>query len=297
VYPPGHKSAKLQTEPDAKGNVLGMHQWLSSHLPRLADTPLAPQECVQDAGDAIYLPPNWLHATYIVQDAIGVLVQHPSGDHLQDNGKTRVLSVSEFHYAQGTRLDDAQLPDAVSSEQQACKGAAAKVSTKCTEARLQLGMLLTYNYVKGQLSAQGNSSPQLEVEKALRGVKLLQRIKTAGPTAARARFVAGLTMAQGGSPQWKQQVEAVGGALLQHKEGIEMMLAVLDKGDYQPVCFHELFWSVVAYSYRIQGKVTRQDGRRYGKEDIMAAESGLIRAAELALTDADSEHELQVCKF
>eukprot|EP01044_Picomonas_judraskeda_P030144 COSAG03_NODE_10721_length_633_cov_0.705993_1_plen_38_part_10 len=38
-----------------------MENWLSYRYPRLKGTVLAPVECVQNAGDVVYLPSNWLH--------------------------------------------------------------------------------------------------------------------------------------------------------------------------------------------------------------------------------------------
>ena len=51
--------------------------WLPPRCQGLASGPLAPRECVQRAGDVVYVPAGWLHATNNLNDCVGVAVDHP----------------------------------------------------------------------------------------------------------------------------------------------------------------------------------------------------------------------------
>ena len=71
MYPPGHMNANMHVE-----EFIGVENWLSYRYPRLKGTVLAPVECVQNAGDVVYLPSNWLHAINNLMDSVGVTFDH-----------------------------------------------------------------------------------------------------------------------------------------------------------------------------------------------------------------------------
>ena len=53
LYPPEWRSSLLGVDPDQAVDGLG---WFRSRYPILADTPMAPMECVTGVGDVFYFP-------------------------------------------------------------------------------------------------------------------------------------------------------------------------------------------------------------------------------------------------
>jgi hypothetical protein len=77
LFPPTWKSPRLGIgDPDTK-TPLGLRRWLKEYHPKLAGGALAPLECAQTAGDVVYVPANWIHATNNLNDCVGVAVDHP----------------------------------------------------------------------------------------------------------------------------------------------------------------------------------------------------------------------------
>ena len=49
-----------------------MRKWLAQEKPSL---PLAPLECVQEAGEVIFIPAGWHHATLNLDTSVGMALE------------------------------------------------------------------------------------------------------------------------------------------------------------------------------------------------------------------------------
>jgi len=78
IYPPH------QVPSDGFNPLENLHDWREQVLPRLTSSDLAPYEVVQEAGQAVYVPEGWYHATQTLS-AESVSVRFTPAD--EENGK------------------------------------------------------------------------------------------------------------------------------------------------------------------------------------------------------------------
>eukprot|EP01046_Picozoa_sp_COSAG06_P051000 COSAG06_NODE_8220_length_2233_cov_1.620431_1_plen_300_part_00 len=233
---------------------VGVTKWLAHRYPKVKETPLAPVECVQHAGDVVYLPAQWLHAIVNLQDSIGITV-----DHLQ---ASETVPIERYHYRVQTVLDDTQLAKSLEAEQREC---GLDSLPSCLDARFKSGLLLTYRYAKAQQrNGWVEKSWAADAERGAAMLTTLAQTKALDGVRARAAFVLGVTLCVNKSSR---------------EQGFNMLLHAIDSGTYQPEGFMELSWLIWALNFRAQ---------RASAAVANTAETQLITFAEQLLADPES---------
>jgi hypothetical protein len=282
LHPPEWKASVLGLDPDLGLDGVG---YFKRFYPTVEGTPMAPIETVTVAGDVLYFPGSWHHATLNVQDTVGVFHTHAPPEWLA----THPVPPSDFHWraAPGDVLDASALPSEADRRRQ-CPGMVlvptADDYTKlaCLQVEVQVAVALLADYVWCASTAGGPARPdELEpaaVEDGATGIATLKRLlrdkaslrlleagDAAGATAlsygpsadlrqavlARAAFVLGMSL-QGEGPH------------REGKEGIRMALSGL-RGGYSPVGFKEHLSAVET----IRQSTVADDGERALREQAI----------------------------
>lgn len=143
VYPPGWRHAALKLEQTA----LDGESWLREIYPKVANTSAAPFGCVTEAGDLLYVPPDWLHATVNLEPTIGVAVN-------LDN-KDEPLAIQEplqFHFDFNPRPSLERIEPELRQHHTASCGSVVEMpqTEECITASIELGLCLASEEVYGQ---------------------------------------------------------------------------------------------------------------------------------------------------
>ena len=169
-FPPAWCSGVLGVMHDASLDGAG---WLRTFGEVLEGTETAPIECETAAGDVMYVPASWHHATINTMDTIGVFRNHEP----QHFGQA--VSLDAFHWRSGPEevLAGASAQTALDAERD-CAG-------QCLAEKVHAGKVLLVGYVRAGEDSVGVTHFELLSEsilsKALRGIEMLEGVAANEP--------------------------------------------------------------------------------------------------------------------
>jgi hypothetical protein len=99
IYPPHWFHPALKLDPARDDYDLDGLSWFKNAYPAVEGTALAPTECVTAAGDVLYLPEHWMHATLNTAANVGVAVTHlPGASERSANSVRQAAALADFHF-------------------------------------------------------------------------------------------------------------------------------------------------------------------------------------------------------